>query len=40
MKMELTLTAGADGVVGAVRCAVGEMVEEGRELVEVDAAAA
>ena len=34
MKMELTLTAAAAGTVSLVRCAVGEMVEEGRELVE------
>lgn len=33
MKMELTLTAPADGVVETVRATVGEMVEEGRELV-------
>ena len=35
MKMEITLSAAADGCVAAVRCAVGEMVEEGRELVEM-----
>jgi len=35
MKMEITLSAAADGTVAAVRCAAGEMVEEGRELVEV-----
>jgi 3-methylcrotonyl-CoA carboxylase alpha subunit len=33
MKMELTLTAPADGVIEAVNAKVGEMVEEGRELV-------
>jgi 3-methylcrotonyl-CoA carboxylase alpha subunit len=39
MKMELTLAAAADGIVAAVRCTVGEMVEEGRELVELAAEA-
>src|SRR5260370_13232528 len=29
MKMEHTVTAPADGIVEAVRCAVGELVEEG-----------
>jgi 3-methylcrotonyl-CoA carboxylase alpha subunit len=38
MKMEITLSAASDGVVAVVRCSVGEMVEEGRELVEVAAA--
>jgi len=38
MKMELTLSAAAAGIVADVRCAAGEMVEEGRELVEVTAA--
>jgi 3-methylcrotonyl-CoA carboxylase alpha subunit len=38
MKMELSLTASADGIVTLVRCAVGDMVEEGRELVELEAA--
>jgi 3-methylcrotonyl-CoA carboxylase alpha subunit len=33
MKMELTLTASADGVVAEVRCRVGDMVEDGWELV-------
>jgi len=33
MKMELTLSAPIDGVIAAVRCAVGDMVEEGSELV-------
>ncbi len=40
MKMELTLTAAADGTVALVRCTVGEMVEEGRELVELASAVA
>ncbi len=34
MKMELTLTAPEDGTVAAVHCAVGDMVEEGRDLVD------
>ena len=34
MKMELSLTAAADGVVARVACGEGDMVEEGRELVE------
>jgi 3-methylcrotonyl-CoA carboxylase alpha subunit len=33
MKMELTLTAASAGTVAELRCAVGDMVEEGRELV-------
>jgi 3-methylcrotonyl-CoA carboxylase alpha subunit len=33
MKTEITLTAPADGVVDEVRAAVGEMVEEGVQLV-------
>ncbi len=33
MKMELTLSAAADGVVDDVRCAVGDMVSEGVDLV-------
>ena len=32
MKMEHTVTAPADGVVGAVRFALGDLVEEGAEL--------
>jgi 3-methylcrotonyl-CoA carboxylase alpha subunit len=38
MKMELTLSAATAGIVADVRCAAGDMVEEGRELVEVTAA--
>ncbi len=38
MKMEITLSAASDGIAAIVRCSVGEMVEEGRELVEVTAA--
>ena len=34
MKMELTLTAPDDGTVCAVHCTVGDMVEEGRDLVD------
>jgi 3-methylcrotonyl-CoA carboxylase alpha subunit len=37
MKMEITLSAAAGGTVAAVRCATGDMVEEGRELVEIAA---
>ena len=33
MKMEHTITAPADGVVAAVRFSVGELVEEGAELI-------
>ena len=33
MKMEITLSAAADGTVSAVRCTTGELVDEGRELV-------
>ncbi len=35
MKMELTLTADRDGTITHVRCAAGEMVAEGVELVEI-----
>jgi 3-methylcrotonyl-CoA carboxylase alpha subunit len=35
MKMEISLSAALDGTVATVRCAVGEMVEEGVELVEI-----
>jgi 3-methylcrotonyl-CoA carboxylase alpha subunit len=37
MKMEHTITAPADGVVSAVRFAVGELVEEGAELIALAA---
>jgi 3-methylcrotonyl-CoA carboxylase alpha subunit len=33
MKMEMTITAPQDGVIGAIRCATGDMVSEGFELV-------
>ncbi len=36
MKMELPLTAARDGTVSAVRCAPGDMVDEGVELVEFE----
>ena len=35
MKMELTLTADRDGTITHIRCAAGEMVAEGVELVEI-----
>jgi 3-methylcrotonyl-CoA carboxylase alpha subunit len=35
MKMEISLSAALDGTVAAIHCAVGEMVEEGVELVEI-----
>jgi 3-methylcrotonyl-CoA carboxylase alpha subunit len=38
MKMELALTAPADGTIAALRCAVGDMVAEGHELVVLSAA--
>ena len=38
MKMELTLSAAAAGVVALLRCAAGDMVQEGHELVELSAA--
>jgi 3-methylcrotonyl-CoA carboxylase alpha subunit len=38
MKMEHTITAPADGVVAAVRFSVGELVEEGIELIALTAA--
>jgi 3-methylcrotonyl-CoA carboxylase alpha subunit len=34
MKMEHTLRAPADGIVAAFRCAVGEQVKEGLDLVD------
>ncbi len=37
MKMEHTITAPADGVIAAVRFAVGELVEEGTELITLTA---
>jgi 3-methylcrotonyl-CoA carboxylase alpha subunit len=36
MKTETVLRAPADGIVRAVGCAKGEMVEEGRELIDVE----
>ncbi len=35
MKMELSLAAPADGIVAALRCAIGDMVSEGFELIEL-----
>jgi 3-methylcrotonyl-CoA carboxylase alpha subunit len=35
MKMEHTITAPADGVIEAVRFAVGDLVEEGAELISL-----
>ncbi len=39
MKMEHTIAAPANGVVKAFRCAPGEQVADGMELVEFEAAA-
>lgn len=36
MKTETVLRADADGIVKVVNCAKGEMVEEGRELVDIE----
>ncbi len=36
MKMELSLTAAADGIVAEIRCAVGDRVDEGVELVRLE----
>jgi 3-methylcrotonyl-CoA carboxylase alpha subunit len=33
MKMEMSLTASMDGVVASLRCAAGDMVQEGVDLV-------
>jgi 3-methylcrotonyl-CoA carboxylase alpha subunit len=33
MKMEHTIAAPRDGIIEAVRCATGELVEEGAELI-------
>ena len=38
MKMEFPLVAGGDGSVARLRCAEGDMVDEGVELVEIDPA--
>lgn len=40
MKMELRIAAPRDGIVTAVRCAPGDVVERGQALVEVDSAPA
>ena len=39
MKMEMTLTAAMDGTIAAVRCAVGDMVQERADLVDFAAEA-
>jgi len=39
MKMEHTVAAPADGVVTAVRFAIGDLVEEGAELIALAASA-
>lgn len=39
MKTETVLRAEADGVVGLVKCLKGDMVDEGQELVEINASA-
>lgn len=36
MKMELTVRAATDGVVRAIGCAVGDLVQPGRVLVEIE----
>jgi 3-methylcrotonyl-CoA carboxylase alpha subunit len=36
MKMEHTIAAPADGVVNAVNCRVGEQVQEGADLIDLD----
>ena len=38
MKMELPIRAAADGVVTSVRCHVGELVQPGQPLLEIEAA--
>ena len=40
MKMEHTLRAPADGRVKALKCAVGDFVQEGTELADFEAGAA
>jgi len=39
MKMELTLAAPRDGVVAAIKCQAGDMVQEGAELIGFEASA-
>lgn len=39
MKTETVIRSAAAGIIKAVGCANGEMVEEGRELVDIDASA-
>ena len=38
MKVQMRITAPADGTVTALRCAVGELVEDGAELVTIESA--
>jgi 3-methylcrotonyl-CoA carboxylase alpha subunit len=40
MKVQMRITAPADGTIGAIRCAVGDLVEDGAELVSLDVPAA
>ena len=40
MKMEITLTAPRDGTIDVIRYSVGDMVEEGTELIHFAEAAA
>jgi 3-methylcrotonyl-CoA carboxylase alpha subunit len=37
MKVQMRITAPAEGVIGAIRCAVGDLVEDGAELAVLDA---
>jgi 3-methylcrotonyl-CoA carboxylase alpha subunit len=39
MKMEITLTAPRDGTIDVIRYAIGDMVEEGTELINFAVAA-
>jgi 3-methylcrotonyl-CoA carboxylase alpha subunit len=36
MKVQMRITAPADGIVASLRCAAGELVEDGTELVTLD----
>jgi 3-methylcrotonyl-CoA carboxylase alpha subunit len=40
MKVQMRIAAPSDGIVGAIRCAVGDLVEDGAELVTLEAPAA
>jgi 3-methylcrotonyl-CoA carboxylase alpha subunit len=37
MKVQMRITAPAEGIVAGIGCAVGELVEDGAELVTLDA---